>query len=90
MTIVEKFAFKAVHAQYKSAPSIGVGAFNAQTVPEMKKQYERFKARESSKCKDPTRAARSFLLIAMQFSRKPGIKPTWSPEAITSTLSPQC
>ena len=90
MTIVEKIAFKAVHAQYTSAPSIGVGAFNAQTAPEMNKQYARFMARESSKCKDPTRAANSFLLIAMQFSRKLGIKRTWSPEAVTSTLSPQC
>lgn len=49
MTIAEKVAFKIIYAQYKSTSSVGVGAFTARTAPEMKKQYERFTARESSK-----------------------------------------
>lgn len=50
-TMAEKIAFKTIYAQYKTASSIGAGAFNARTSLEMKIQYERFKARESSKCK---------------------------------------
>lgn len=51
MTLAEKIAFKAIHAQSKAALFIGVGPFSASTVPEMRKKYERSMARESSKCK---------------------------------------
>ena len=65
LTIAENIAFRTLYAQYKSASNIGVGAFNAKTAPVMRKQYERFTARESSKCKTNVSAATPILLIAV-------------------------
>lgn len=67
MTIAEKVAFKTIYAQYKLASNIGVGAFNARTAAEMKKQYERFMARESSKCKRYIRDTNAVVLMQCSF-----------------------
>ena len=78
-----------MYALYKWSSSVGMGAFNARTIPDMNKISERSLARESSKCKNCIGATSIVVLNAMQFSRKRGIKPTHSPEAAITTLSPR-